>query len=188
MHPRYPLLTHRIPPMRNTHRPPESITGIVPTYAKRHRKAKIGSESSTLMKGIPRDSNSIHIDVPWVPTSMNHALNTPADADWFVDAAVPPASSLRALKRQRAKQLKVWVTAEEHAGIVTRAGMMAGGDVGEYVRRRCLGQRLHANVGGHAIRILMRISRTVAERYPADQEFHEEIISAIEAAGLAANL
>ncbi|MHB8230683.1 MAG: plasmid mobilization protein [Vulcanimicrobiaceae bacterium] len=103
-------------------------------------------------------------------------------------AAGPPASSRRAPTRRRGKQLNVRVTEEEHTAVLTRAGIMTNGDVGEFVRRRCLGQRLHANVGGHAIRILMRIARTVAERYPADREFHDEIISAIEAAGLAANL
>lgn len=119
---------------------------------------------------------------------MNDAPNTPADSSWFTDAAGPPLSSPRAPKRRRGKQICAWVTEEEHTAVVTRAGMMTSGDIGEYVRRRCLGQRLHANVGGHAVGILMRVARAVAERYPADREFHDEIISAIEAAGLAANL
>lgn len=140
------------------------------------------------MKGVLRDSNSIHIDMPWGPTPVNDAPNAPADWDWFEDQTPALDRSPRGPKRRRDRRIRAWVTEEEYTAVVTRASMMTSGDIGEYVRRRCLGQRLHANVGGHAVGILMHVARAVAERYPADREFHDEIISAIEAAGLAANL
>ena len=126
--------------------------------------------------------------MPWGPTSCSHALNVPADWDWFEGLTPALHPSPRGPKRRRNKRIRAWVTEEEYAAVLARANMMTSGDIGEYVRRRCLGQRLHANVGGHAVAILMRVARAVAERYPADREFHDEIISAIEAAGLGANL
>jgi hypothetical protein len=99
--------------------------------------------------------------------------------------ALPHDSAPKVVRRLRPRQLNVHVTDDELAQVRERAKLATNGDVSEFVRRRCLGGRLHTNTGSNAIALLVRIAREFKERYPEDRAFTARMVAAIEEAGVA---